>query len=46
MSDQPRTDAATNEAGKCWRHDYEHREYICRCDPPVEGDTGMEENQP
>ena len=24
----------------CWRHDYDAREYICRCDPPVEGDTG------
>jgi hypothetical protein len=30
------------EAGKCWRHDYGHREYVCRCDPPREGDTGMD----
>lgn len=29
--------------GKCWRHDYGHREYVCTCDPPVEGDTGREE---
>lgn len=29
--------------GACWRHDYEHREYICTCSPPVAGDTGWDE---
>lgn len=26
----------------CWRHDLEHREYVCTCNPPVVGDTGRE----
>jgi len=29
-------------APKCARHDYAHREYVCTCATPVEGDTGRE----
>lgn len=30
-------------ADKCWRHDYDHREYVCRCVPPRLDDAGFED---
>ena len=26
----------------CWRHDYNHREYICRCNPVRADDAGYD----
>lgn len=34
------TSISTQDVEKCWRHDYKHREYVCTCVPPREGDTG------
>lgn len=33
---------AAEPNGRCYRHDYAHREYVCTCDPPVADDTGWE----